>query len=67
MTEDALDKFRASDEWIAGAGAMMPKVTSDGGIDVRTTSGPILAFVLNGGNSVANHPLQGARIAPLSS
>ncbi|HCE07383.1 MAG TPA: hypothetical protein DEQ40_02050 [Oxalobacteraceae bacterium] len=67
MTEDALDKFRASDEWTAGAGAVMPKVTSEGGIDLRTTSGPILTFVLNGNNSVANRPLQGARIAPPSS
>lgn len=67
MTEDALNKFRASDVWTVGAGAVTPKLTSDGGIDVRATGGPILAFVLNGDNSVATHALQGARIAPLFS
>ncbi len=65
MTQEALDKFRQSEGWAAGADASVAvlKVGVNGAIDVNSTSGPVLAFVLTNAGLMANLTLEGTKIS----
>jgi lipid-binding SYLF domain-containing protein len=67
MTQEALDKFRSSDGWSAGADASVAilKVGANGEIDVNATPGPIVAFVLTNSGLMANLTLEGTKITRL--
>jgi lipid-binding SYLF domain-containing protein len=67
MTQDALEKFRNSEGWSAGADASVAvlKVGANGSIDVGPTSGPVLAFVLTNTGLMANLTLEGTKVTRL--
>ena len=65
MEQSALDKFRSSEGWQAGADASVAilKVGVNGNLDVTASSGPILAFVLTNAGLMANLTLEGTKIS----
>jgi lipid-binding SYLF domain-containing protein len=67
MTQDALDKFRASNGWTAGADASvtMLKVGASAGIDTQTAQQPIVGFALSNAGLMANLSLDGTKISKL--
>jgi lipid-binding SYLF domain-containing protein len=67
MTKEALDKFRASEGWRAGADASVAvlKVGANGNLDVGSASGPVMAFVLTNAGLMANLTLEGTKITHL--
>lgn len=69
MTQDALDKFRASEGWSAGvdASVAVAKVGANGSVDVNTVTGPVVAFVLTNAGLMANLTLEGTKITRLKS
>lgn len=69
MTPEALDKFRSSAGWRAGADASVAvlKVGANGKLDVSAASGPVMAFVLTNAGLMANLTLEGTKITRLKS
>ena len=67
MTQEALDNFRKSEGWSAGADASVAvlKVGANGTIDTSSASGPVLAFVLTNAGLMANLTLEGTKISRL--
>jgi lipid-binding SYLF domain-containing protein len=67
MTRDALDKFRASRGWDAGADASvaLAKVGANGAIDISTATNPIQVIVLTNAGLMANLNLEGTKISTL--
>ncbi|MDM0070513.1 YSC84-related protein [Variovorax sp. J31P207] len=67
MTQDALDKFRASNGWTAGADASvtMLKVGASAAIDTQTAQQPIVGFALSNAGLMANLSLDGTKISKL--
>lgn len=67
MTPEALDKFRSSEGWRAGADASVAvlKVGANGNLDVGAASGPVMAFVLTNAGLMANLTLEGTKITHL--
>lgn len=67
MTQEALEKFRASEGWSAGADASVAvlKVGANGEVDINATQGPIVAFVLTNAGLMANLTLEGTKITRL--
>lgn len=67
MTPEALDKFRSSKGWRAGADASVAvlKVGANGNLDVSAASGPVMAFVLTNAGLMANLTLEGTKITHL--
>lgn len=68
MTQDALEKFRSSHGWAAGADATVAlvKVGANGDIDTSTATGPVEAFVLTNAGLMAGVSLEGSKISHLS-
>jgi lipid-binding SYLF domain-containing protein len=68
MTEESLDKFRASKGWTAGADASVSliKAGADAGIDTQTMKQPVVAYVLTNGGLMANLSIDGTKISRLS-
>jgi lipid-binding SYLF domain-containing protein len=68
MTNDALDKFRSSQGWSAGADATVAvlKVGANGDIDTSTATSPVEAFVLTNAGLMAGVSLQGSKISRLA-
>lgn len=64
-TQEALDKFRNSNGWTAGADASVAAATmgANGRIDTNTMRQPVVGFVLTNVGLEAGVSLQGARIA----
>ncbi|VTU38560.1 BPSL1445 family SYLF domain-containing lipoprotein [Variovorax sp. RA8] len=64
-TQEALDKFRNSKGWTAGADASVAAATlgANGRIDTNTMRQPVVGFVLTNVGLEAGVSLQGARIA----
>jgi len=64
-TQDALDKFRNSKGWTAGADATVAAATmgANGRIDTNTMRQPVVGFVLTNLGLEAGVSIQGARIA----
>jgi lipid-binding SYLF domain-containing protein len=67
MTQDALNKFRNSKGWTAGADASVAiiKVGANGDIDTTTANNPVDAFVLTNAGLMANLNLEGTKISRL--
>ncbi len=68
MTQDALDKFRASGGWTAGldASVAIVKVGANGEIDTSTANNPIDGFVLTNAGLMAALNLEGTKISKLA-
>ena len=68
MTQEALDKFRASNGWSAGADASVAvlKVGANGAVDSHSIDGPVLAFVMTNAGLMANLTLAGTKISRLN-
>ncbi|CCD38128.1 putative lipoprotein [Candidatus Paraburkholderia kirkii UZHbot1] len=67
MTQDALDKFRNSDGWSAGADASVAlvKMGANGMIDTTTATKPVEAIVLTNTGLMADVSLQGTKVSRL--
>lgn len=68
MTHDALEKFRNSSGWTAGADASVAvmRVGANGEIDTATANNPVDAFVLTNAGLMANLNLEGTKISKLN-
>lgn len=66
-TSDALDKFRNSNGWTAGADATVAvaNVGANGSIDTTSFAKPVVGFVLTNVGLEAGVSLQGAKITPV--
>ena len=67
MTDDALDRFRASDGWGVGVDGSVTvvKVGVAGEIDTNTISDPVIGFIFGEQGLMANLSLEGAKITRL--
>lgn len=67
MTQEALDKFRKSEGWSAGADASVAvlRMGANGSIDVTSATGPVLAFALTNAGLMANLTVEGTKITRL--
>ncbi|EUC20081.1 BPSL1445 family SYLF domain-containing lipoprotein [Paraburkholderia hospita] len=67
MTADALDRFRSSEGWSAGADASVTvlKVGANGNVDTGTATGQINAFVLTNGGLMAGATVDGTKVTRL--
>jgi len=67
MTQDALDKFRASQGWTVGVDGSVALATigANGQIDTNTARAPIIAFVLTNAGLTADLSLSGTKIGKL--
>jgi lipid-binding SYLF domain-containing protein len=67
MTQEALDKFRASNGWTVGADASvsMMKVGANAQVDTATGQQAVIGYVLTKGGLMANLSLEGTKISPL--
>src|SRR5689334_23893059 len=56
MNDEALEKFRASDGWTAGADASISilKAGADAGVDTMTVKQPVVGYVLTNAGLMAN-------------
>jgi lipid-binding SYLF domain-containing protein len=65
MTEDSLDRFRASKGWTAGVDASVTllKVGTDGSVDTQTVKAPIVGFALTNGGLMANLSIEGSKFS----
>ena len=68
MTQDALDKFRSTDGWAAGADASVALVTvgANGVIDTNTATHPVEVFVLTNAGLMADVSLAGTKVSRLN-
>ncbi|QGZ61484.1 BPSL1445 family SYLF domain-containing lipoprotein [Paraburkholderia acidisoli] len=67
MTQDALDKFRASNGWSAGgdASVALVKIGANGSIDTTTATKPVEVFVLTNSGLIGDLSLGGTKINKL--
>jgi lipid-binding SYLF domain-containing protein len=67
MTQEALDKFKASEGWTAGADASvaLAEVGADARIDTKTAQAPIIGFVRNNAGFMANLSIDGTKFSKL--
>jgi lipid-binding SYLF domain-containing protein len=68
MTDDALQKFRSTDGWSAGADASVALVTvgANGAIDSNTATAPVQVFVLTNAGLMGDISLQGTKVTRLN-
>lgn len=68
MTQDALNKFKSSNGWTAGADASVAvlKVGANGNIDTSTATQPVLGFVMTNAGLMANLSLEGTKVSKLN-
>ena len=68
MTDESLDKFRASKGWTVGADASVTLVNvgANAQIDSKTAQQAIIGYVLTNGGLMANVSLEGTKITPLA-
>jgi lipid-binding SYLF domain-containing protein len=68
MTDESLDKFRASNGWTVGADASVTLVNvgANAQVDSKTAQQAIIGYVLTNGGLMANVSLEGTKITPLS-
>ncbi|QQC66953.1 BPSL1445 family SYLF domain-containing lipoprotein [Paraburkholderia ginsengisoli] len=67
MTKDALDKFRNSSGWSAGAdmGVSVAKVGANGAIDTTSATSQVVALVLTNAGLMADLSLAGTKVTRL--
>jgi len=68
MTDEALEKFRASKGWTVGAdeSVTLVNVGANAQIDSKTAQQAIIGYVLTNGGLMANVSLEGTKITPLT-
>src|SRR5437764_8393911 len=68
MTDESLEKFRASKGWTVGADASvtMINVGANAQVDSKTAQQAIIGYVLTNGGLMANVSLEGTKITPLT-
>ena len=68
MTQEALERFRASDGWEVGVDASVAVIRTGiaGEIDTTTMSEPVIGFVFGEQGLMANLSLEGAKITKLN-
>lgn len=67
MTQDALDKFRASSGWTAGVDASVSvlKAGANIGVDTQTAQQPVIGYVLTNAGLMANLSIDGTKVQRL--
>src|SRR4029450_12662262 len=67
MTDEALNKFRASNGWTAGADASISliKTGASASVDTQTAQQPVVGYVLTNAGFMANLALDGTKITRL--
>ncbi|MGS0892254.1 BPSL1445 family SYLF domain-containing lipoprotein [Burkholderia stagnalis] len=67
MTQDALDEFRNSDGWAAGAGASVAlvKMGANGAIDTTTATAPVQVVVLTNAGLMGDVSINGTKVTKL--
>ena len=67
LTQEALDRFRQSEGWSAGADASVAVLHTgaNGAIDINAIRAPVVAFVLTNTGLMANLTLEGTKITRL--
>ncbi|AEA60982.1 MULTISPECIES: BPSL1445 family SYLF domain-containing lipoprotein [Burkholderia] len=67
MTQDALDKFRATDGWSAGADASVAlvKMGANGAIDSNTATAPVEVIVLTNAGLMGDVSINGTKVTKL--
>lgn len=68
MTQDALDSFRKSDGWSAGADASVAvvKVGANGAVDSNTATAPVEVLVLTNGGLMGDLSVNGTKVTKLN-
>jgi lipid-binding SYLF domain-containing protein len=68
MTDESLNKFRASNGWTAGADASVSLINTGASASVDTQTGkqPVVGYVLTNAGLMANLALDGTKISRLS-
>lgn len=63
MTQESLDKFRASENWTIGvdASVALAKLGTNGEIDTKTLQQPVIGFVLANAGLMANLSIEGTK------
>ena len=67
-TQEALNKFLASDGWSAGADAnvALGTIGANGSVDTKTASAPVSGYVLNNAGLEAGVSLSGSKITKVT-
>ncbi|MGR3906096.1 YSC84-related protein [Burkholderia sp. SR8] len=67
MTQDALDQFRKSDGWSAGADASVAvvKVGANGAVDTNTATAPVEVLVLTNAGLMGDLSVSGTKVTKL--
>jgi lipid-binding SYLF domain-containing protein len=67
MTKSALDQFRASDGWTAGADASVALINTgaSGSVDTSTAQQPVVGFVQTRSGLMFDASIDGTKISPL--
>ena len=67
MTQQALDEFRGSDGWAAGAGASVAlvKMGANGAVDSNTATAPIQVIVLTNAGLMGDVSINGTKVTKL--
>ena len=68
MTQDALNQFKASSGWTAGADASITMVNmgASANIDTQTARSAVIGFILSNGGLMANLALDGTKVTRLA-
>jgi lipid-binding SYLF domain-containing protein len=68
MTQDALDKFRSTDGWSAGADASVAvvKMGANGAVDTTTATSPVEVFVLTNAGLMGDVSVSGTKVTRLN-
>ena len=68
MTQDALDSFRKSDGWAAGADASVAvvKVGANGAVDTTTATAPVQVLVLTNAGLMGDLSVNGTKVTKLN-
>ncbi|AIO33789.1 YSC84-related protein [Burkholderia pseudomultivorans] len=67
MTQEALDEFRNSDGWAAGAGASVAlvKMGANGAVDTTTATAPVQVIVLTNAGLMGDVSINGTKVTKL--
>ncbi|RQZ17812.1 hypothetical protein DIE15_10730 [Burkholderia sp. Bp9031] len=67
MTQEALDEFRGSDGWAAGAGASVAlvKMGANGAVDTTTATAPVQVIVLTNAGLMGDVSINGTKVTKL--
>ena len=67
MTQDALNRFEASNGWTAGVDGSVALISvgANASVSTQTAQQPIIGYVLTNSGLMGNLSLNGSRITPL--